>query len=153
MTQPCREVRILKQRQLEREIRESAATSREKENMLHSLSKLGMLASEEAAEAKASGRAEFSGLMREAKEIAALKYEITHRGSGPPSDYNPDIYQLEKVTATGWWRFVHAVRDILGAKEKPAPQPAEGSPTCLDCGHPLTEADRQAPVCPYCGCP
>jgi hypothetical protein len=26
-----------------------------------------------------------------------------------------------------------------------------GSPFCLDCGHPLTAADRQAPVCPYCG--
>ncbi len=25
------------------------------------------------------------------------------------------------------------------------------SPVCLDCGHPLTEADRDKPVCPYCG--
>jgi hypothetical protein len=23
---------------------------------------------------------------------------------------------------------------------------------CLDCGHPLTDADRAAPVCPHCGC-
>ena len=27
----------------------------------------------------------------------------------------------------------------------------ERSPVCLDCGHPLTEADHHAPVCPYCG--
>lgn len=153
MTQPYREVRILKQGQLETEIRESSAAPREKENMLHSLSKLGMFAAEEAEEAKATGRAQFAPLLREAKEIAALKYEITHKGSGPPSNYDPDIYQLEKVTAPGWWRFVHAVRDLLGAKERPAPQPEKGSPTCLDCGHPLTEADRQAPACPYCGCP
>lgn len=25
------------------------------------------------------------------------------------------------------------------------------SPTCLECGHVLTETDRLAPVCPYCG--
>jgi len=29
----------------------------------------------------------------------------------------------------------------------------ERSPVCLDCGHPLTEADYGAPVCPYCGVP
>lgn len=28
----------------------------------------------------------------------------------------------------------------------------DGSRVCLDCGHPLTDADRRAPVCPYCGC-
>lgn len=27
----------------------------------------------------------------------------------------------------------------------------EGSRVCLDCGHSLTEADKQADVCPYCG--
>lgn len=27
----------------------------------------------------------------------------------------------------------------------------ERSPVCLDCGHPLAEADHHAPVCPYCG--
>lgn len=34
----------------------------------------------------------------------------------------------------------------------PNEQTAGGSPFCLDCGHRLTDADRQAPVCPYCGC-
>ena len=28
---------------------------------------------------------------------------------------------------------------------------ADRSPVCLDCGHPLTEADHRAPVCQYCG--
>lgn len=92
-------------------------------------------------------------LLREAESVAELKYDVTHKGSGPPSDYDSDIYQLEKVTATGWWRFVHTVRDISGAKAKPPEQSQGGSPVCLDCGHPLTDADRQAPVCPYCGCP
>lgn len=35
---------------------------------------------------------------------------------------------------------------------KPAPAQSGGSPFCLDCSHPLTEADRRAPVCPHCGC-
>lgn len=49
-------------------------------------------------------------LLKEAKVVAALKYEVTHKGSGPPSNYDPDIYQLEPVTSK-WWDFVHAVRN------------------------------------------
>jgi len=59
--------------------------------------------------------AELRRVFKEAQEIARLKYEVTHKGSGPPSDYDPDIYQLEKVTATGWWRFVHTVNDVAKA--------------------------------------
>ena len=34
---------------------------------------------------------------------------------------------------------------------KQSPEKLERSPICLSCGHPLTEADHHAPVCPYCG--
>jgi hypothetical protein len=57
MSESYRDVRIRKQRQLEREIHESAATAREKANMLHSLSKVGIFAGEEAAEARREGKA------------------------------------------------------------------------------------------------
>lgn len=44
------------------------------------------------------------------------------------------------------------MRCIREGENKSASRPSGLSPFCLDCGHPLTEADRHAPVCPYCGC-
>lgn len=45
---PARQARVLKQAQMEREIRESAATPLQKENMLHTLSKIGTFSDEHA---------------------------------------------------------------------------------------------------------
>jgi len=63
--------------------------------------------------------AKLRAALNEAAQVAMLKYEVTHKGSGPPSDYDPDVYQLERVTSVGWWRFVHAVRD---AEKATAPE-------------------------------
>ena len=55
--------------------------------------------------------AEMRKVVEQARTVAALGYETVHKGTGKPSEHDPDIYQLERVTAVGWWRFVHAVRD------------------------------------------
>ena len=62
------------------------------------------------------------------------------------------VEQTEIVKWQEKCREAHAAIMQLAAKERRlSAEVFKGSATCLDCGHPLTDADRQAPVCPYCG--
>lgn len=75
------------------------------------------LATEQVEELATAHAAQIRAL-REAHNVAKLTYDVTHKGSGPPSDHDPDIYQLENVNSSGWWRFVHGVTRALAATEE-----------------------------------
>ena len=83
---------------------------------------------------------------------------------------DPGVAHPPRAPARIWVQWMPRLRNAVVYLQAPAildgttgcyvlssatssPAKHEGSPFCLECGHPLTEADRQAPVCPYCGVP